>query len=203
MGIEVIPLVSFVLVTTFTPGPNNISSASMGVLFGYRSTLQYLAGITAGFFFIMLLCAFVSSTLLKYLPSAEPILRIVGAAYILWLAIGTARASYAFNAANQAPMGFKNGFLLQTVNPKVAVYGLTLYSTFLSSAAGNLLLLSVFALLFALTAFCATSTWAIGGAAIRKHLHQPWVRLLVNAILVSLLVYCAIDLSGAFSLLTG
>ena len=196
MGIEFINLVSFVLVTTFTPGPNNISSASMGVLYGYRETVQYLAGISAGFFCIMLLCAFVSSTLLNFLPSAEPTLRIVGAAYILWLAVGTARASYSFDSTNQSPMGFKKGFLLQAVNPKVVVYGLTLYSTFLSSAAGNLLLLTMFALLFSLTAFCATSTWAMGGAIINKNLHRPRVRLLVNSILVTLLVYCAIDLSG-------
>jgi len=200
MGLDFIPLVSFVMVTTFTPGPNNISSASMGVLYGYRDTIKYLTGITVGFFFIMLLCAYVSSTLLKFMPTAEPVLRIIGSGYILWLAIGTARASYTFNSTDQSPMGFKKGFFLQTLNPKVAVYGLTLYSTFLSSVADNLLVLTVFALLFALTAFCATSTWAIGGAAIRKHLHQPRVRVLVNAVLALLLVYTAIDLSGIASL---
>ena len=199
MGIDFIPLVSFVMVTTFTPGPNNISSASMGVLYGYRNTVKYLTGISAGFFLIMLLCAWVSSTLLKIIPSAEPILRIVGAAYILWLAIDTARASYAFNGINQSPMGFKKGFFLQTFNPKVAVYGLTIYSTFLSPVAGHHLVLTVFALLFAAIAFCSTSTWALCGAAIRTHLHQPRVRLLVNAVLVLLLVYTAFDLSDIAS----
>jgi cysteine/O-acetylserine efflux protein len=201
MNIEWVPLISFIVVTSFNPGPNNISSASMGVLFGYKGTLRYLAGIFTGFFFVMLLCAFVSSTMLNLLPSAEPILRIVGALYILWLAIGTARASYAFNSANQTPMGFKKGFLLQAVNPKVAVYGLTIFSTFLSSAANNLLLLALLAPLFASIAFIATSTWAIAGAVIRKWLHQPKVRLLVNSILVALLIYCAIDLSGILALL--
>ena len=200
MGIDFIPLVSFVMVTTFTPGPNNISSASMGVLYGYRDTVKYLTGISVGFFFIMLLCAYVSSTLLKFIPSAEPVLRIIGAAYIIWLAIGTARASYTFNDNGQPPMGFKKGFFLQTFNPKVAIYGLTLYSTFLSPAVGNHLILTIFALLFAVTAFCATSTWALSGAAIRTHLHQPRVRVFVNAILVLLLVYTAIDLSGIVSL---
>ena len=196
MEIDFIPLVSFVMVTTFTPGPNNISSASMGVLYGYRNTVAYLAGITAGFFFIMLLCAYVSSALLKIMPALEPALRIVGAAYILWLAVGTAKASYTFNNSDQSPLGFKQGFFLQTVNPKVIVYGLTLYSTFLSSAAGSLTVLTVFALLFASTAFCATSTWALGGAVIKAHLRQQKIRALVNAGLVLLLVYAAVDLSG-------
>ena len=200
MGIDFIPLVTFVVVTTFTPGPNNISSASMGVLHGYRNTVNYLAGITVGFFFIMLLCAYVSSTLLQIMPSAEPVLRIIGGLYILWLAIGTARASYAFKNTDQPPMGFKKGFFLQTFNPKVAVYGLTIYSTFLSTTTDYLFVQTVFAFLFALTAFCATSIWALCGAAIRKHLHQPRVRVFVNAVLVLLLIYTAIDLSGIASL---
>jgi len=201
MGIDLIPLVSFVLVTTFTPGPNNISSASMGVFYGYRDTVKYLAGIMVGFFLIMLLCAYVSSTLLKLMPSVEPVLRIIGSLYILWLAFGTARASYTFDNTDRPPMGFKKGFFLQTFNPKVAVYGLTLYSTFLATAAKNPLLLTVSALLFALTAFWATSTWALGGSAIRKHLHQDRVRMLVNTILVLLLIYTAFDLSGITSLI--
>ena len=200
MAIEFIPLASFAVVTTFTPGPNNITSASMGVLYGYRETVRYLTGIMVGFFFIMLLCAYVSSALLNTIPSLEPILRVIGAAYILWLAIGTARSSYAFDHSEATPMGFKKGFFLQTLNPKVAVYGLTLYSTFLSSAAGNYFVLAVFALLFAIIAFCATSTWAFCGAAIRQHLHQPRLRMLINTVLVLLLVYTAIELSGITSL---
>ena len=43
MNIDTIPLISFVIVTTFTPGPNNISSAAMGVAYGYRRTLTYFS----------------------------------------------------------------------------------------------------------------------------------------------------------------
>ncbi len=32
MNPELLTLISFVLITTYTPGPNNISAASMGVL---------------------------------------------------------------------------------------------------------------------------------------------------------------------------
>ena len=198
MSIEMIPLISFVLVTTFSPGPNNISSASMGVLYGFRQTFKYLAGITAGFFFVMLLCAWVSSALLKVIPTIEPALRAVGAVYILWLAIGVARASYDFKEAGQPPMAFKQGFLLQAVNPKVVVYGLALYSTFLAAAANNPVILTASAALFAFTAFCATSMWALSGALIKKHLHHPKIRASVNFGLVLLLIYTAAELSGIF-----
>jgi threonine/homoserine/homoserine lactone efflux protein len=36
MSIDLFPTISFVIITTFTPGSANISSASMGVLHGYK-----------------------------------------------------------------------------------------------------------------------------------------------------------------------
>lgn len=41
------PLLIYVLVTTFTPGPNNILAMSHGVQSGFRRTLGFLAGIFA------------------------------------------------------------------------------------------------------------------------------------------------------------
>lgn len=87
-------MLSFVLVTTYTPGPNNISSTSMGVLYGYERTLPYLLGITTGFLLLMVLCGLISGTLRSLVPAFETVLRIVGAAYVLWLAYETLRATY-------------------------------------------------------------------------------------------------------------
>lgn len=199
MTIDLVPLLSFALVTTFTPGPNNISSASMGVLFGYRRSLGYLLGIASGFFLVMLICAGLSTTLLRIVPSLERVLRIVGAVYILWLAFSTLRTSYAFETDAHPPMGFGSGFALQPLNPKVAIYGLTIYSTFLASLDGHPAGLAASAFLLAANAFCAISSWALFGAAIRKYLRQTAVKRLVNTVLALLLVYTAVDLSGIFS----
>jgi len=196
MEVEFIALISFVVITTFTPGPNNISSASMGNLYGYDKTLPYLSGIVAGFILMMLLCGWISSTLLQILPAIEGVLRFVGAAYILWLAIHTFRASYVFDEDQQGLLGFKNGFLLQLLNPKVIVYGLTLYSAFLGEIETNPFYLIVSAVTFAGVTFFATSTWALFGASIRTYLHRPWVNQTLNAVLSLLLVYTAVELSG-------
>ena len=202
MVIDLSAFLTFVLVTTFTPGPNNISSASMGVLYGYRRTVRYLLGISTGFFLIMLLCGLVSTALLGILPSFETVLRIIGAGYILWLAYHTLRASYTFQTDDdQARMGYGNGFLLQLLNPKVIVYGLTLYSTFLAPISGRPLLLGLSALFLAAVAFCATSTWALFGSAIKTYLRRPGIRQAVNTLLSLLLVWTAVELSGILSLL--
>lgn len=195
MAVDFIPLISFVIVTTFTPGPNNISCASMGVLHGYGRTLGYISGIVSGFFLVMMACALLSGVLLAVIPSVEIFLRLAGSVYILYLAAASARASYAFRETGEPPLAFGKGFLLQPLNPKVAVYGLTVYSTFLSSVSGHPVFLVISAILLATVAFCATSTWALFGAAIRKYLHRPVIRKSVNAILSLLLVYTAVELS--------
>lgn len=200
MGIEIIPLISFVIITTFTPGPNNISSASMGIIYGYRKTIGYIFGITSGFFMVMVFCAYLSSTLLAVIPVSEKYLRWIGALYIVWLAINILRANASFQETDARSKAFTKGFILQLFNPKVAVYGLTLYSTFLSSISGQIQALALFAAGFALTAFAATSTWALCGAIIKNKLKNERFRRRINLFLCLLLFYTAMDLSGILSL---
>jgi len=199
MGIGIMPLISFVIITTFTPGPNNISSASMGIIYGYRKTLRYISGISCGFFVVMIFCAYLSSTLLAIIPVSETYLRWVGSLYIVWLAIGILRSDNSFQDTNALPKAFTKGFILQLFNPKVAVYGLTLYSTFLSSISGQMQILTLFAIGFALTAFVATSTWALCGAIIKTRLKNESFRKNINLFLFLLLIYTAMDLSGILS----
>ena len=196
MNIDMIPLISFVIVTTFTPGPNNISSAAMGVAYGYRRTLPYLFGIASGFFLVMLAAAYLSSALLVIMPFAEQYLRWIGSGYILYLAISTLRADYGFSVNSKDARAYTKGFVLQLFNPKVAVYGLTLYSTFLTGISGHIVWLSFFAAIFAMTALAATSTWAICGAVIRNSLKKESFQKAVNIVLALLLIYTALALSG-------
>ncbi|MCA9915371.1 MAG: LysE family translocator [Anaerolineae bacterium] len=189
-------LVSFVLVATFTPGPSNISSASMGILYGYRNTLKFLAGLATGVFVMMVVSGLISTAILDLMPTVEPILRILGAAYILYLAVAILKASYTFEQADTAPMGYFQGLLLQILNPKLIVYAMTLFSAFLAPIADNPLLLVLAALILTTTAFCATSVWALFGVIIQRYLHHPRVKLAVNVVLSLLLVYTAIDIAG-------
>ena len=201
--IDWIPMLAFVAVTTFTPGPNNISSASMGVLYGYRRSLPYLGGIVTGFYLIMLACGLVSRTLLSIFPAFEVPLRIVGSLYILWLAYETLRASYAFDVEDQPPLGFARGFLLSVLNPKAIVYGLALYSTFLVSLTDRIGAMLVATALLTCLSFTSISVWALFGAGIREYLRNQRVRQIINLALALLLVYTAVELSGVWGLLQG
>src|SRR5512146_1402623 len=139
MSIPLIPLFSYVMISTFTPGPSNISSASAASLHGYRNTLRFQGGLAAGVFLIMLLSGFISSALLRIFPVIEPVLRYAGAAYILYLAFAILKSTYAIaDQGASKPFSFTQGLALQILNPKLTVYAFTLFSAFLAPLAGNL-----------------------------------------------------------------
>ena len=195
MTTSLFPVIAYVLISTFTPGPSNISSASMGVQQGYRKTLVYQVGLAAGVFLLMLLSGWISTALLGLFPAIEPILRYLGAAYILYLAYGVLRASYTFqDQKTPRPLGFIHGLMLQILNPKLIVYAFTLFSAFLSAITRNVALVVLAAALLALISFGATSVWALFGAAIKAYLRNPRLKLVVNVLLSLSLVYAAITL---------
>ena len=197
MNIEIVPLIIFIFVTTFTPGPNNISSASLGILYGYRKTFSYMAGISSGFFVVMIICAYLSSALAAVIPVAEKYLRLVGTAYIIWLAIGILRSNSSISESEEKPSkAFSKGFLLQFFNPKVTLYGLMLYSTFLAPISGKSGCLALSAVVFALVCFASISLWTLCGATIKNKFKNDSFRKMINTLLALLLIYTAIELSG-------
>lgn len=184
------------LISSFTPGPSNISSASMAVIHGYRKTIRYQTGLAAGVFVLMVLSGWFSKALLGIFPSFEPLLRYLGAAYILYLAFGILKASYSFTEEGTRPLGIANGFMLQILNPKLMVYAFTLFSAFLASITPSFVFLIVAAFLLAAVSFCATSVWALFGTAIQRYLHNPRMKTVINMIFSLSLVYIAFSLMG-------
>lgn len=191
-----LPIISYVLISSFTPGPSNISSASLAVLHGYKNTLRYQAGLACGVFLLMFLSGWLSTTIVKNFPAFEPVMRYAGAVYILYLAVGILKASYTFTENDSKPLGFVHGFVLQLLNPKLFVYAFTLFSAFLATMTKNILVLLLVVAALAIVAFCAASTWALFGTAIKTHLQRPRLKIAVNLLLSLSLVYTAISLTG-------
>jgi len=196
MTTSLFPILSYILISTFTPGPSNISSASLAVLHGYKNTLKFQAGLAAGVFLLMFLSGLLSGAIVKLFPSFEPVMRYVGAAYILYLAFGILKASYTFTEKDSKPLGFVHGFILQILNPKLFVYAFTLFSGFLATRTQNVSVLFLVVTFLAVVAFCATSTWALFGTAIKTHLQHPRLKIVVNVLLSLSLVYTAVSLAG-------
>ncbi len=192
MHVDAVSLFVFAFATTFSPGPNTISSASMGLSFGYKRSFRYLLGIAVGFFLIMLTCSFLSAFIQAYLPRVVTLLSYVGSFYIFYLAYHTFSSGYSFAKGEGSPLGFGRGLMLQIVNPKVIILGLTVYTTFLLSMPHTWFNLIFSAFGFTMMSFTAVSTWARFGSLIGEAMYRDKTRKIINAVLALSLCYVAI-----------
>ena len=74
----------------------------------------------------MVACALFCYELARYAPSAAGVLKYVGAAYILYLAVHVAMSKPDDGESRQ--MTFLKGFLLEFVNVKIILYAITVYT---------------------------------------------------------------------------
>jgi threonine/homoserine/homoserine lactone efflux protein len=113
-------LIGFATVMYITPGPNNTMLAASAASYGIRATLPHMLGIACGFTFMMvLLMGGLGSVVLAW-PLLLPIMRWVGAAWMLLLAWKIATADR-YGADPAGPQGHVLGFggaaAFQWVNP--------------------------------------------------------------------------------------
>lgn len=166
----------------------------MGILYGYKKTFRYILGLVVGNFLIMAMIGLISHILLRSFPILEPVMRYVGAAYIVFLAFRITQSNYTFSEKETQPLGAVHGFMLQMLNPKLFVYALTVFSVYLAPLTDNGGKVLLAALLLALNSFGSMSVWALFGAAIREHLRSERIKLIVNIVLAFFLLYAALRL---------
>ena len=181
---------TYTLITALTPGPNNILALSSVNQHGFRRSLRVLAGMSAGFLVLMLVCGIFTYTLISVLPSLTNWLVWIGAAYILWLAWKIANSSPAADDSSKRPLSFWLSFWLQFANVKIILYGITALSAFVLPYTQNILSVTAVSVLLAVIGCLGNLVWALAG-----HLFQSIFRQygrLVNRVLALLLIYCAV-----------
>ncbi|HHZ00386.1 MAG TPA: LysE family transporter [Tissierellia bacterium] len=182
---------SYVLITTFTPGPNNIMAMSNASRYGFKKSLKFNLGVFIGFLIIMVLSSFLSFTLYSLIPAIKPVMTLIGASYILWLAWKTYKSDPHARDERKATNTFTAGLLLQFVNVKVIIYCITTVLTFISPYYKSIFALSMFSLFMASLSLMSTCSWAMFGAVFQKFLIKN--HKAVNVIMALLLVYCTLS----------
>ncbi|WP_224816557.1 LysE family translocator [Hasllibacter sp. MH4015] len=113
------PLFAFVFVGLFSPGPNVILLTASGARFGFARTLPHVLGVALGVGITAGLTGFGIGALLAAAPGLTHLLKIVAAAWILWMAWTLWRSSAADAKDTDAPWGIGKAALFQWINPKV------------------------------------------------------------------------------------
>ncbi|MBY0239484.1 MAG: LysE family translocator [Burkholderiaceae bacterium] len=188
---DLLPLMSYCMVMSITPGPNNIMLATTGANFGGRGALPMICGIQVGLFVqTMLLCLGLGSVFVAY-PWAQQALRISGALYLAYLAWQLSKAPVAGEPAARA-VSFFQAATFQALNPKSWLRSMTIASVFMPAGhnmAASALLVS---LVGAMVGIPCNATWALFGASIRRWLKEPGTRRRFNLTMAAILLVLAV-----------
>ena len=137
------------LLMVLTPGPNMIYLISRSICQGRKAGVISLFGVIAGFLVHMLAAAIGLTALFLAVPLAYEALKWAGAGYLLYLAWQAVKpgARSPFEARNlptDSPRKlFLMGFLTNVLNPKIAVFYLSIFPQFVSPEHGSVFMQSI------------------------------------------------------------
>lgn len=162
--------IAYAFVTSITPGPNNTMLLASGVNYGFVRSLPHVLGISIGFGVMVVGVGAGLGRLFEAYPSLYAALRIVGGAYLLYLAWQIATAAPMQDASsNGRPFGFWKAAGFQWVNPKAWIMAIGAITAYLPTG-GGMQAVVLLALLFTLVNAPSVTVWVTFGTALRHWL---------------------------------
>ncbi len=183
--------VLYCVINAFTPGPGNILALNTVTNYGWKKGKPLFFGIFTGYYVVQLICAVFVFGIAAFLPSVLGVMKYIGAAYILWLAIHIA-ISKPEKDDDSRSASYMKGFLLQFVNVKIYLFGMTALTGYITDYHTSLTALVIAELFIATLGSFATLTWIGMGALIQKFYLKHY--RIINILLALTLVECIISI---------
>ena len=175
------------VINAFTPGPGNILALNTVTNYGWKKGTPLFFGIFSGYYVVQMICAVFVYGVSALLPGMLGGMKYVGAAYILWLAAHIA-VSRPDRDGKERSASFLKGFMLQFVNVKIYLFGITALTGYVTNYSTALPVLVFFEFVIATIGTAATSAWIGAGMAIQKVYLRHY--RLINIILAVTLLEC-------------
>ena len=187
-----VALAVFALVSSITPGPNNLMLMASGINFGLRRTVPHMLGVSIGFTGMIAAIGLGIMQVIEAVPGSYLVITIASGLYLLYMAwkIATTDTSPDENSATSAksqPFTFMQAALFQWVNPKAWTMALTAISAYAPKSQGWVGVAMV-AGVFGIINLPSTGLWAIMGAKMRRFLSDPVRRKTFNVVAALLLI---------------
>jgi RhtB (resistance to homoserine/threonine) family protein len=186
-------------VVIVVPGPDTALVTKNALLHGRRAALGTAFGVEAGLSVWTLACAFGVASLIEASDTAFTALKLIGAAYLIWLGVQALRAarrggSHATQAGlEQRPAlsgrgGFRQGILSDLANPKIGAFFTSVLPQFAGS--GHAVLVPFLALggLFVLMTVVWLCCYALVAVKASEFLRRPRINAAIDRISGAILI---------------
>ncbi len=181
----------YAIITAYTPGPNNILALNIISMHGWKKGKSTIIGIAAGFFSVMLICAFTCFGLSRIMPVISSFMKYVGAAYILWVAYHVLTSS-TDNLVINNKSSFFQGFVLQFVNVKIILYAISIYTVYVIPANNSFQFLLLYAGIITIIGVSGCIAWGLAGSIFQKYIIKHFK--IFNIVMAILLLQCALQI---------
>ena len=157
------------------PGPSLLFTIGRALTVGRREALLSVVGNALGLLVQVACVALGLGAVVAASATAYTLLKLVGAAYVVWLGISAIRhrgeARAALDHPAPVPTGrghaVRTGLIVGMTNPKTIVFFAAFLPQFLNDSGPAGLQMGVLGLVFAALAVCSDSLWAIGASRAR------------------------------------
>lgn len=190
-------LILFAVVSSATPGPNNILVMTSGLNFGIKKSLPVLCGICIGFAFMLLLVGLGFGQVFELFPRLHTIIKVSGVLYLLYLAWLISSSSDGLGTQEQPePLTFFNGALFQWVNAKAWVVATGSIAAFTVSGSEFTTQTLILAITFLIISFPCVGIWLYFGSWLKRYLNHEHHRKWFNYFMSGLLVFSVLPVIG-------
>lgn len=177
---------SYVIITSVTPGPSNILMMNEGRKFGFIKSWKFNSGILAGFALLGLLSGVFTTSLYDSIPLVEPYFKAAGAAYLLYLAwrVGFRKGTGEDSSIERS--SFLSGFIFQLINIKSILFFLTVMSIFILPYYTSYEAIGFYLSLSILLGWTALLLWSGFGSMFKKFFseYDKFFRVIMSLLLV-------------------
>jgi threonine/homoserine/homoserine lactone efflux protein len=184
-------IATFSLATSLTPGPNNLMLLASGVNFGFRRSMPHVMGVSLGFFVMLVAIGFGLNSLFQAVPSIYHVMKVLGFAYLVYLAWGVATRkplpAPGQQSGHSSPLSFWGAVAFQWVNPKAWLIAVSFSSNYLPQQASPLFVFFC-CLLVAVVNLPSICVWLWMGTRLELVLRDPVRRKIFNWGMALLLV---------------
>tara|TARA_B100000963_G_C22605599_1_gene662343 strand:- start:132 stop:722 length:591 start_codon:yes stop_codon:yes gene_type:complete len=189
---QISTLILFGVVTSFTPGPNNISAAYSGFNFGFKKTIPLMLGVIFGWTTLLISMEFGLIIIFQEYPVIQNIIKFLGSIFLIYLAYKIAFSTFSSNNDLKSPIRFVDMFLFQFINPKSIIVAMTAVSMFIDTNENYLTDVIVVTFVYFLMAVFSISSWCILGKYLRKFVTSDKFIKNFNYMMSFLLIVCVI-----------
>jgi len=168
---------------SFSPGPNTTLASALGANHGLRRAMPFVCAVPVGWGVLLALCSLGLGALLLAVPLLAWAVKLLGVAYLLWLAAkligvrfqftGGSRRSDSSASISPPAITFWQGTALQFVNIKAWLLAVAIVSGWIAGRGDAAVRFAIVLPVMLFYAFASNLTYAMVGSLLRDWLAGP------------------------------